>query len=412
MRLLYVVHQFMPDFVGGTELDTWEIASAMRNRGHTVSIVHRAQGNAGWVRTERQGIPVHRLECGPMTPTALFAASYGHRRLSRAFRAALAEVAPDLVHVQHLRGLPTGLVGQVKAQGLPMVLTLHDFWFVCPNAQLIDNVTGKVCTTPGEPIHCARCALARAGLRSALPAAPLLAPLMAARNSSLRRVVRRADVVLVYSEFVRRWFAGRGVPTDKMHLMVRGISRPEVLPTRGRATGGSVRFVYIGGLAWQKGVHTVVEAFNSLPDAGELIIAGDETQDPGYAARLRALADHPGIRFVGRLDRPAVWQTLAEADAVVVPSLWYETYSLLTREAFAMGVPVFASAHGALADAVVHQRDGLLVPPGDVAAWRRALGDFVASSDMRARLMDGVSPPPTMEGFFDSLESTYAGLQC
>ncbi|MBN1247667.1 MAG: glycosyltransferase [Anaerolineae bacterium] len=407
MRLLYVVHQFLPDFVGGTELDTWEVATRMRDRGHDVTILHRAPGDGGLVQTSREGIPVYRMEVGPMMPRSLFSATFGHRALTRHFRGVFAETKPDLVHFQHLRGLPAGLPGWVKAQGAPAVISLRDFWFICPNAQLIDYVTGELCTTPGEPVHCARCALVRAGLRSALVAAPLLAPVMAARNRILRRVITEADVLLVYSEFVRVWFASQGAPDDRLHFVPRGIPRPEPLPARQREAHGPVRFVYVGGLAWQKGVHTVIAAFNDLPGDAELVVAGDESKYPAYVRDLRALATHPGIRFVGRLDRPAVWQALADADAVLVPSLWYETFSMLVREAFAMGLPVLASDHGVLADAVTDGVDGLLVPPGDVPAWRAALLRYVESSDLRARLKAGVQPPLTMAEYVDNLEAEY-----
>lgn len=397
----------MPDFVGGTELDTWEIATRMRDRGHQVAIVHRAPGRGGLTRATREGVAIYRLEAGEMGPTRLFAATFGHRRLSQAFRAAYDEVAPDLVHVQHLRGLPPGIVDRIRSRGSTMVMTLHDFWFVCPNAQLIDNVTGEVCMTPGEPVHCARCALARAGLRPALFAAPVLAPLMSARRRILAGVLQRPDHILTYSDFVRRWFIEHGAPSARTHLVNRGIARPETLPERSRHGDDRVRFAYVGGLAWQKGLHVLIEAFNQLPVNTELMIAGDEGPYPDYVAQLRDSARHPGIRFVGRLERPQVWQTLADADAVVVPSLWYETFSLLTREAFVMGRPVLASGHGVLADAVTHEVDGLLVPPGDVAAWHAALARFVSSPDLRTSLAAAVKPPPTMDATMDELEGIY-----
>ena len=409
MRILYAVHQFMPDFVGGTELDTWEVATRMRDRGHSVAVAARAPGIGGAVTEPRDGIPVTRLRAGPMTPVSLFAATFGHAALAGHFRRIVSHVQPDLVHFQHLRGLPAGLVGWVRSQGIPVLVSLRDFWFVCPNAQLIDYETGGLCTTPGAPVHCARCALVRAGLRRARFVAPLLAPIMATRNGILTQAMNQADGLLVYTEFVRTWFVEHGAPKDKVRLVPRGIPRPEQMPVRRRtAADGRIRFVYIGGLAWQKGVHVIVEAANQLPDGAELVIAGDETKAPDYVARLRSLVKHQGIRFVGRLDREAVYQAIADADAVLVPSLWYETFSMLVREAFAMGVPVLASDHGVLADAVVHGESGLLVTPGDVDAWGKAMGRFATSAELRVRLKAGVRPPLSMDAYIDNLEDEYA----
>ncbi|RME49863.1 MAG: glycosyltransferase [Caldilineae bacterium] len=167
-----------------------------------------------------------------------------------------------------------------------------------------------------------------------------------------------------------------------------------------------VRFVYIGGLAWQKGVHTLVEAFGGVRGNAELWIAGDESFDPAYVARLRAIAA-PAVRFLGRLSRAAVWETLAQVDAVVVPTLLYETFSFIVSEAFAAGVPVIASRLGPLTDRVRDGVDGLLVPPGDVAAWRRAMQRLVDEPDLLSTLRAGIQPVETMDAHAAAIEEVY-----
>ena len=67
--------------------------------------------------------------------------------------------------------------------------------------------------------------------------------------------------------------------------------------------------------------------------------------DPAYVASLRANAG-PGVRFFGALTHAQVWDILDQIDAVAVPSLWYETFSLIAHEAFAAGRPVIASGLG------------------------------------------------------------------
>ncbi len=406
MKILYVVHQFMPDYVGGTEQDTWEVAKRMHARGHQVAIAHRAPGTKGLVQSQRAAVPIYRMESGSMDMWSLFASTFHNLRLTQQFRTAFQAFQPDVVHFQHLRGLPARLVDWVKRQGPSVFFSLRDFWFVCPNAQLLDYVSGELCTTPGESIHCARCALARIGHRALLPVAPLFAPIMAARNQILRRTLQRADGLFTYSRFVQQWYGGHGAPVDSLHYVPRGIPRPEATLV-GQRDDRRVRFVYIGGLSWQKGIHILIEAFNDLGECAKLIVAGDETQYPDYVEQLRKSAQHSGVEFLGRIDRQTVWKTLATADAVVVPSLWYETFSMLTREAFALQVPVIASDHGALAEAVTHEVNGLLIAPGDVVAWRGAMQRFVKSADLRARLRSGVKPPLTMQEYLDNLEAYY-----
>jgi glycosyltransferase involved in cell wall biosynthesis len=344
-----------------------------------------------------------------MTPAALFLATFGHRGIHRAFRQAFREIEPDLVHVQHLRGLPAGIVSWARQMGSPVLISLRDFWFVCPNAQLLTNTSQELCGTPGVARYCAACGLARLGLSAFVPLAPVLAPLLAARNRLLLRAMSSAAGLLAFSRFVQEWYAGQGVPRETLHHVRRGVPRPARLPSR-RRSGNGVRYVYAGGLSWQKGVHILVGAFNELPGAAELVIAGDEAQYPSYVRSLKERARHPGIHFSGRLHREQVWQTLVDADAVLVPSLWFETFSMLTHEAFAAGVPVVASAHGALEEAVRHDVDGLLVPPGDVAAWRESLQRLIDDPDLLRRLRSNVRSPVTFEEYVTEIDSLCQAL--
>jgi glycosyltransferase involved in cell wall biosynthesis len=164
-------------------------------------------------------------------------------------------------------------------------------------------------------------------------------------------------------------------------------------------------FAYVGGLSKQKGVHVLVEAFNSLPRGARLTVAGDETAFPAYCAELRRLAEHSGIEFVGRLEREEVWQLLSQVDALAVPSLWYETASLVVQEAFAVGTPVVAASHGALGERVRHEVDGLLVPPGDAPALQAALQRLLAEPALLHRLRAGIQPVVKMAQHAEQVEA-------
>ena len=178
-----------------------------------------------------------------------------------------------------------------------------------------------------------------------------------------------------------------------------------------RNTEYALRIGYLGGLAWQKGVHVLVEAFNRLPpDRAELTVYGDPRPFPDYVARLRALAHHPRIRFAGPYAPEDRWRVLADLDLVVVPSVWPEISSLVTQEAFAAGVPVVAARVGALAGRVRDGVDGRLVPPGDVRALAAVLADLAQRPDELARLRQGVRPPRTLGEHVAEIEGIYRGL--
>ena len=410
MHVLHLVHQYPPDSVGGTEYYTRALARKLARRGHQVTVFYRRNapgtGQDSWTEED---VRVRVAWSGVLSPTARFLATFRDPSVMNTFERALEESGPDVVHVQHLMGLPVALLRLIQRAGIPFLVTLHDYWWVCANAQLLTNYSQQVCDGPRMYLNCAQCVLARAGRPRSWPAAPVAGGLLAWRNRLLHQGLKAARKLIAPTKFVRRWYAAHGVKSDDIVAIPHGVDLPKTGTHVGHRTGGSTRFVYIGGLSWQKGVHILVEAFGGVRGSAELWVAGDESLAPGYVSRLRTQAS-PNVRFLGKLTQEEVQAMLVQADAVVVPSLWYETFSLIAHEAFAAGVPVVASRLGALAEAVREGVDGLLVPPGDVAAWRAALQRLMAEPDLLPRLRANVRRPVTLEEHVDRIESVYAGL--
>ncbi|HDQ71230.1 MAG TPA: glycosyltransferase, partial [Chloroflexi bacterium] len=406
---LHLVHQYLPEHVGGVELYTRWLTQAQARQGHQVAIFYRrsAEGVGREMRAEGD-VCVWAAWAGATPPTRRFLHTFRDPPMISLWEQTLVEFAPDLVHVEHLMGLPVALIRVLRQRRIPYVITLWDFWWVCANAQLLTNYDQRICEGPRAYLNCARCALARAGRSGLYPVMPPLAGLMAWRNCLLRQVMVDAGALIAPTEFVHRWYAAHRAPQERLVTLLPGMEEPELSPRTPRA-GGPLRFAYIGGLSRQKGVHTLVEAFSGVLGDAELWIAGDESFDPDYVARLRKLAT-PNVRFLGRLSREAVWDTLAQADVVTVPTLWYETFSFIVSEAFAAGLPVLASRLGPLVDRVRNGVDGLLLPPGDVSAWRAALQRMVDEPDFLARLRDEVCPPVTLEEHVGQVEVLYSQI--
>ena len=165
---------------------------------------------------------------------------------------------------------------------------------------------------------------------------------------------------------------------------------------------------YVGGLSWQKGIHVLIEAINQLPaDLFNLTIYGDTEAFPDYMAKITAQIRHPGIRVAGRLPHDELWPALANSDIVVVPSIWYETASLIIQEAFAVGVPVVASDIGALQERVRNGEDGLLFPPGDTLALRDILNQLQQKPQLLEELRAGIKPVRTINEHTNEVLDVY-----
>ncbi len=491
MRILHVAHQYPPDRRGGVEVYTQALAEAQAAQGHTVAVLHgwadrvndaplvggqwsvvsgqnAVDSHQSSVSSRRSSIPDSQslilLSATPRParhPLEAFVRSFHNPALDAAFAQALQAFRPDVVHIQHLKGLSARLPLVAKRLGVPVVYTLHDWWTFCGNAQLVRH-TGKLCDGPVLWLNCADCAAHHNAvvahpqphpssifnLRSfhpqtalALAASPLIAALFAYRERLLEASLRAADVVIAPTAFVRDRYAQQGLADGRFRVVEHGIDYPRdggrtTDDGRGKSEGGrrrtgdggrttedggrrtdeirntkyALRIGYLGGLAWQKGVHVLVEAFNTLPERAELAVYGDPRPFPDYVARLTALARHPGIRFAGPYAPHDRWRVLADLDLVVVPSMWPEISSLVTQEAFAAGVPVVASRVGALAGRVRDGVDGRLVPPGDTTALAAVLADLVERPEELDRLRQGVRPPRTLMEHVAEIEGIYQRL--
>lgn len=152
----------------------------------------------------------------------------------------------------------------------------------------------------------------------------------------------------------------------------------------------------------------LLEGTPDLPDVRFLVVGAGE---PAYRRELEALAGAlglgPRVLFLGeRADVPGI---LAGLDAAVVPSR-YEGFSLSVLEAMACGVPVAATAVGAIPEIVVDGANGLLVPDGDAVRLAEAIGVLLRDRPRAERLVRAgleTAGRYTVEAFARRTEALY-----
>jgi len=406
MRILHIVHQYLPEKVGGTELYTRTLAQQQVEQGHAVAIFTPASDAPAAYPAIEAGVQVYRVMVGQRSPTAVFRNTFHQPQLNAALTAVIAQFAPDIVHIQHLMGLPFSLVAQLRAANIPYLITLHDYWHVCANAQLLTNYSDTICAGPTY-FNCARCALARAGHGNALPLVPPLAPLFAVRNGRLRQILQNANAIITPTAFTRDIHVQQGVAADNIHVVPHGIELP---PTESAIPSGGdgLRVGYVGGISQQKGVHVLIAAVNQHPQI-KLTIIGDLYAFPDYVNELRGMAGG-NVTFAGRIPHAELWQMLADFDLIVVPTLWYETASLIVQEAFAAGVPVVASRIGVFPERVADGVDGLLFPAGNADALADLLRHLHDNPQELTRLRAGIQPVFTIDEHIAKIDALYRSI--
>jgi glycosyltransferase involved in cell wall biosynthesis len=415
MKILLVAHKYPPHSLGGVEVYTRHLARALGER-HRVRVLYRhdQQGGPPWAELDEvvDGVETRRVSLAPRGLAASvageFLGTFLNPSIEEGFARLLADWRPDLVHFQHVMALSARLPARAARAGVPALLTLHDYWFICGNSQLIWP-DARTCRGKALGMNCVRCAAAaRFPLPLAAAARPTLAPLFIYRDRVVRRAAMDARRLISPSRFLAEQYLAAGFPAERISLLENGLPLEEIRREAWRPSQGPLRVTYLGSLAWQKGVHVLVEAANGLPPGSARVrIYGDPAVFATYAARLRQAAQQPWIEFMGRVDNEQVGQVLADSDVVVVPSVWYENSPIVIQEARAAGVPVVASGHGALAEKVRHEIDGLLYAPGDAAALQRALLRLWDEPALLERLRQNVPAATDMGLHVRELEEIY-----
>lgn len=430
MKLLIVAPHFPPTHVGGVENIARAHADWLHNAGHDVEVLcvdHLAEGDQVSAVCDRQsGYAVHRLTLGVGSHD--FKLLHAHDALRTWCDALLRNRRPDVVHVHsgYLTGAP--VLAAAHAQSVPTVLTLQDYWFICPRITLL-RPDGSCCAGP-EPATCIWClhteqrrfrwadrmtaggagmvgrALTRASLvdRSAREDLRL-------RNEHLRSSILETDVVLSPSRFLQSLMVDAGFSAEQIRVHVTGIATQPTWERR-RSANDTLHIGYAGRIVEPKGVHVLIQAAKALPFANwTLAIHGPAEVDPRYTARLEAMAAGDSrIQFKGAFSGDQQARVFADLDVLVVPSLWYENRPLVILEAQSAGLPVIASRRGGMAELIEHGRTGLLFHPGDandLAAQLTALRNEPAMSE---RITAQRSTVVTLEQEFTSLQTIYAGL--
>lgn len=288
----------------------------------------------------------------------------------RTLKRALADFAPDVVHVRQFLWQLSPLILPLLRR-VPTVYHISHYKAICPVAtKLLPD--GSVC----------RDLAGRACLGHGCVTPQTWVFMMA----QIRMFQRWQDVF-------DRYVALSGAM--KSRLEAEGIAPVEVVhnaiaprPIR-RHLARTPMVVYAGRLADPKGVNVLLQAWpqvlRAVPDA-HLLIAGAGPARGRLEELGRAVDPGGSLTFTGHLSRSVMEERFDPAWVQVVPSLWEEPFGNVVTEAMMRGTAVVASATGGIREIIRDGIDGVLVPPGDVADLARAMTVLLTDPREAARL--------------------------
>lgn len=440
MKVLFISHVWLPEGTAGVEVYSHTIARALQALGHEVRVICATQWGRGpryWngvVADEYEGVPIERLALNWMRAPRPLDYLYRNPVTADYCRSVMREWQPDLVHVMSCYMLSASVIEAARSLGIPIVLHLHDYWFICARHTLL-RWDDTLCSKTATPAECQRCMLGSAKLyrwpRRALPEAATLHLINAVgqvdavtrlpgargmvghlddRRAYLLQMVAECDAIVAPSEYLKRRHEQAGVPEGRIQVVRHGSHIAPVPPLR-RASSQALSIGYLGTLSPIKGVHVLIQAFRQLEAGRARLHIHGPLRDDAYVARLHTLtAGDPDVVFHGQFRREEVMAVLQTLDVLVVPSVWYENSPFVIREAYAAGVPVLVSRHGALPELVQDNVDGLHFAPDDVDDLAAQLRRLLDEPGLLPRLRRGIKPLRPLTSEVDDLLAIYHRL--
>lgn len=280
----------------------------------------------------------------------------------RELRELIRRERPQLMHCTNLFPLISpSAYAAARAERIPVVQSLHNYRFICPQAQMVrDGAVCELCLQRNFPWPAVKYACYR-GNRSASAVVATLVAWQRLRHYWPHAVAK----YIALTNFARAKLIAGGLPAERVTV------KPNFLPIDPRpGTGQGGYAIFVGRLAPEKGLATLLEAWRQLDQRMPLWIVGD---GPLADTVRQAAARQPSIRWLGTQPHDQVLQLIGDARFLLFPTHGYETFGLSIIEAYAKGTPVIASQLGSASELISHQRTGLLVPPADPTALASAV---------------------------------------
>jgi len=284
---------------------------------------------------------------------------------------------PDVVHCTNLfPQFSPSIYYAAEEAAVPVVQALRNYRLMCPAYNFLR--AGKVCEL------CATRSFAWPAVAHACYRGSRTASAVVAGSFTLHRLLGTwKDKVAVYftlTEFARQKFVAGGLPAECIC-----VKENFVAPDTGAADGGGGYAVFVGRLTQEKGVAAMLQGWQTVKRPLALKIIGDGP----LADRVRQAAQaDPRITWLGPQPLEEVFRVVGDAEFLICPSIWYETFGRVIAEAFSKGTPVIASDLGAMAELVQPGVNGLLFEPGNAEAIGAAAEAMMADVQRLRRMRE------------------------
>ncbi len=265
------------------------------------------------------------------------------------------DTRPQLAHLHNIyHQISPSILRPLKKNGIPVVMTLHDFKLACPSYTFLRNGTPcEIC----EGRHFYKAVIHRCVKNSFLSS--LLCATEMYLHKMLQTYSKGVEVFIVLSQFSKEKMIRYGLPEEKIKVLPNCIDVDQYHPHK--MVGDYVLF--LGKLSEKNGIFTLVQAMKHIPEV-KLKVAGEGEMGP-LLKEYVAKEGLKNVEFLGFVTGEKLAKLMQGCYFTVFPSLCYHNCPMSVLESLASGKPVVASNLGSVPEFVEDGVDGFLFEAGD-----------------------------------------------
>lgn len=267
-------------------------------------------------------------------------------------KALLAKEHPDIVHIGLIhKQITYSILDAIKEFNIPIVQSVHDLIFVCPNYMMLVNGDNCEKCVAGNKFNCIKNKCIKGST------AKSVLSYIENRYINYKHYYDKIDLFIAECEFYKNILMKDHFTTSKV------INLPNFLPPSKKIiqnTNVGEYFLYFGRFSKEKGILTLIEAYKKSNVSTSLVLVGGGPEDENIRKYVQKNGLSEKVKFLGYVYGDKMVSILDNAKAVIVPSEWYENCPYSVMEAMARGRIIIASRIAGLPELIEENKTGFL----------------------------------------------------
>ena len=322
-----------------------------------------------------------------------------NKQAAEKFKEALLQYSTHdtVIHIHSwTKALSSSVISQAIDLGFEVVITLHDYFTVCPNGGFYNYEKNEICTL--KPLS-RECISTQCDVRNYPQKLYRVGRQMI--QSKKGQIPGNVKHYIYVSEFSKSILEPLLPKNSNYYLVNNPIVAKHYKPAD---ISNNESFVMAGRLAPEKGPQLFLDAVHNLNASGILIGDGDW--------RPLDIEKYKSVEFTGWLSHEDLMTKISCAKALIFPSLLYETQGLTVLEAASLGVPAIVPDTCAARDMIIDGETGLIFKGGDLQDLQLKMMILMNDTEYLIKLGENAyeafwKEPQTLDSHVKGLLSVY-----